>query len=55
MGEFGRKRVQQELAWRYSVENLLAAYQRVFNRKRTSAPDLGHTRRISGRTDNPLS
>jgi glycosyltransferase involved in cell wall biosynthesis len=28
MGEFGRKRIQEELAWNYSVENLLAAYQR---------------------------
>jgi len=28
MGEFGRKRVEEELAWNYSVPNLLAAYQR---------------------------
>jgi glycosyltransferase involved in cell wall biosynthesis len=28
MGEFGKKRVSEELAWDYSVENLLAAYQR---------------------------
>jgi glycosyltransferase involved in cell wall biosynthesis len=28
MGEFGRRRVQEELAWDYSVRNLLAAYQR---------------------------
>jgi glycosyltransferase involved in cell wall biosynthesis len=55
MGEFGRNRVQKELAWQYSVGNLLAAYVRVANRKRTSAPDLGHARRISGHTDNPLS
>ena len=27
MGEFGRKRIEQELAWKYSVPNLLAAYQ----------------------------
>lgn len=26
MGEFGRKRVQDELAWNYSVNNLLATY-----------------------------
>lgn len=31
MGEFGRKRVQEELAWDYSVGNLLAAYERVFS------------------------
>jgi hypothetical protein len=54
MGEFGRNRVQKELAWQYSVEHLLAAYERVANRKRASAPNLGHATRISGRTDNPL-
>jgi len=27
MGEFGRKRVEEELAWKYSVPKLLAAYQ----------------------------
>ena len=33
MGEFGRRRVQEELAWEYSVENLLAAYQKAFAKK----------------------
>jgi len=33
MGEFGRKRVEEELAWDYSVANLLAAYRRVFSQK----------------------
>lgn len=33
MGEFGRKRVEQHLAWEYSVDNLLAAYQRAFDKK----------------------
>lgn len=28
MGEFGRRRVDEELAWKYSVQNLLAAYQK---------------------------
>lgn len=32
-GEFGRRRVEQELAWQYSVENLLAAYQRAFSKR----------------------
>ena len=27
MGEFGRRRIEEELAWNYSVPNLLAAYQ----------------------------
>ncbi len=31
MGEFGRRRVAEELAWEYSVENLLSAYERVFS------------------------
>lgn len=32
MGEFGRKRVQEQLAWKYSVNNLLAAYNRAFEK-----------------------
>jgi glycosyltransferase involved in cell wall biosynthesis len=28
MGDLGRKRVEKELAWEYSVKNLLAAYER---------------------------
>jgi len=32
MGEFGRKRVETELAWDYSVKNLLAAYDKAFER-----------------------
>ena len=31
MGEIGRRRVEQQLAWKYSVENLLAAYERAFS------------------------
>ena len=33
MGEIGRKRVEQQLAWKYSVKNLLAAYQRAFEKR----------------------
>jgi glycosyltransferase involved in cell wall biosynthesis len=32
MGEFGRKRVQEELAWRYEAPKLLRAYEQVFQR-----------------------
>jgi glycosyltransferase involved in cell wall biosynthesis len=32
-GDFGRARVDRELAWKYSVENLLAAYQRSIDRR----------------------
>jgi len=31
MGEFGRNRVFQELAWEYSVPNLLRAYEKALN------------------------
>lgn len=34
MGEFGRMRVERELAWEYSVGNLLAAYERAFGKMR---------------------
>lgn len=33
MGQFGRKRVEQQLAWEHSVGNLLAAYQRTFDKR----------------------
>ena len=34
MGEFGRRRVEKELAWEHSVGNLLAAYEKVFSKIR---------------------
>jgi glycosyltransferase involved in cell wall biosynthesis len=34
MGEYGRRRVESELAWEYSVDNLLRAYDRVFHKIR---------------------
>lgn len=37
MGEFGRRRVEKELAWDYSVQNLLAAYERAFGKRRVPA------------------
>jgi glycosyltransferase involved in cell wall biosynthesis len=33
MGEIGLQRVANELAWEYSVEHLLAAYQRAFSKR----------------------
>jgi glycosyltransferase involved in cell wall biosynthesis len=33
MGEFGRKRIETELAWKYSVGNLVAAYERAFGKR----------------------
>jgi hypothetical protein len=38
MGEFGRRRVKEELAWEYSVQNLLAAYARAFGKRDGGAP-----------------
>jgi len=34
MGQFGRRRIVKELAWEYSVQNLLAAYERAFSKMR---------------------
>jgi glycosyltransferase involved in cell wall biosynthesis len=34
MGEFGRRRVETELAWEYSIEKLLAAYEAAFRKMR---------------------
>lgn len=34
MGEFGRRRVERELAWEHSVPNLLAAYDRAFSKRK---------------------
>jgi glycosyltransferase involved in cell wall biosynthesis len=34
MGEFGRRRVETELAWEYSVPHLLAAYEKAFSKVR---------------------
>ncbi|HSZ63764.1 MAG TPA: glycosyltransferase family 4 protein [Terriglobales bacterium] len=33
MSEFGRRRVEKELAWEYSVQNLLSAYERAFSKR----------------------
>jgi glycosyltransferase involved in cell wall biosynthesis len=33
MGDFGRRRIETQLAWEYSVDHLLAAYERVFGNK----------------------
>jgi glycosyltransferase involved in cell wall biosynthesis len=36
MGEFGRRRIEKDLAWEHSVARLLAAYQKVFSKVRSS-------------------
>jgi hypothetical protein len=33
MGASGRHRIEQELAWKYSVKNLIAAYERAFEKR----------------------
>jgi glycosyltransferase involved in cell wall biosynthesis len=56
MGEFGRRRIEQELAWKYSVHNLLAAYSRALkNEKRmlnqsVSAPNPSAQKEVSAQT-----
>jgi glycosyltransferase involved in cell wall biosynthesis len=47
MGELGRRRVEQQLAWEYSVKNLLAAYQRVFEKRSRRASHLSNAGEIS--------
>jgi glycosyltransferase involved in cell wall biosynthesis len=34
MGEFGRRRIEKDLAWEHSVEKLLAAYEKTFSKVR---------------------
>jgi hypothetical protein len=34
MGRFGYMRVQRQLAWEYSVANLVAAYEKAFSKRR---------------------
>jgi glycosyltransferase involved in cell wall biosynthesis len=34
MGTFGRRRIEKELAWEYSVQHLLAAYEKAFSKVR---------------------
>jgi glycosyltransferase involved in cell wall biosynthesis len=39
MGEFGRRRIEKDLAWEHSVNNLLAAYEKAFSKSaRQSLP-----------------
>lgn len=33
MGEIGRKRIEQQFAWKYSIDNLLLAYDRAFEKR----------------------
>jgi len=42
MGEFGRNRIEKELAWEYSVDNLLAAYERAFSKRGASKDAAQH-------------
>jgi glycosyltransferase involved in cell wall biosynthesis len=49
MGTLGQRRVEQELAWEYSVEHLLAAYQRAFSKRRPEPENELSSPRISTR------
>lgn len=37
MGDYGKRRVAEKLAWKYSESNLLAAYERAFEKRASSA------------------
>jgi len=37
MGDFGRRRVETELAWAFSIESLLEAYERAFSKRAHSS------------------
>jgi len=47
MGNLGRKRVEQHLAWEYSVDNLHAAYERAFEKRTHGGAGTGNLDRIS--------
>jgi glycosyltransferase involved in cell wall biosynthesis len=36
MGAIGRKRIEQQFAWKYSIDNLLLAYERAFEKRSKS-------------------
>ncbi len=49
MGELGKARVEKELAWECSVANLLAAYDRVYNKRASKhRTETGQRQRLSG-------
>jgi len=37
MGEYGRKRIEEELAWNHTKKQIIKAYEKVFNQQRLSA------------------
>ena len=43
MGDFGRKRVEEQLAWKYSVKHLLAAYERAFSKLGKGSSNSAHS------------
>jgi glycosyltransferase involved in cell wall biosynthesis len=47
MGEFGRKRVEEELAWKYSVKYILAAYDRAFSKRGLSPAPCGRPQDVA--------
>jgi glycosyltransferase involved in cell wall biosynthesis len=42
MGEFGRRRVETELAWEYFVPDLVAAYERAFEKRGMPVTETAH-------------
>jgi glycosyltransferase involved in cell wall biosynthesis len=61
MGDFGSGRVEQELAWKYSVVNLLLAYQRVYDHHvqqkqiNSSSTEVASVRQTASKQKRPVS
>ena len=51
MGDFGHERVENELAWEYSVSNLLAAYERAFTKKGAPTKRVNSEKQLSREKD----
>jgi glycosyltransferase involved in cell wall biosynthesis len=47
MGAFGRRRAEEFLAWKYSVEKLLAAYDRAFEKRHGRTEKIANTGKIA--------
>jgi glycosyltransferase involved in cell wall biosynthesis len=47
MGGFGRRRVEECLSWEYSEGNLLAAYERAFDKRRGGRETMAASTKVS--------
>ncbi len=54
MGEFGRTRIEKVLAWEYSVQNLLSAYQRALSKGGDQLTVMRPAQRVAKNPHEPL-